>query len=243
MKNDRVLGVVLGPELKGKWRDYCAARNISLSTGIRLSIEKEIARVEALEEPETEVNPAPVEDAETGKKATLTITLDADMKSQWVRHCQRRGLTASGAIRESIKIELARIAKGSSHLFVQQEGTPEDGAKLRREVRLTPSEDRAIQIRAEQDGCSPQRWIVNVVRANLTHEPQFAMTAIEALWKSSGELRAIGRNLNQITRRINREQYGLPVVDMVEQVSASIQDHTEKVANLIDASLNRWVLR
>lgn len=77
---------------------------------------------------------------------------------------------------------------------------PDEGPKQRLEVRLTPSEHHEIVAHSEAEGCSPQRWVINCVRASLTNQPQFTMVATKALWESPGQLRAIGRNLNQLVK-------------------------------------------
>lgn len=63
------------------------------------------------------------------------------------------------------------------------------------------SERDALEIRAKEAGSSVLEFIVDAVRATLTHEPQYSMKEIEVLGESNYQLLAIGRNLNQIARR------------------------------------------
>ncbi|WP_241000716.1 plasmid mobilization relaxosome protein MobC [Pseudomonas viridiflava] len=66
------------------------------------------------------------------------------------------------------------------------------------------------------------------------------MEATKALWESSGQLRAIGRNLNQIAKKLNEGMYqGLSSVE-IKALSDYIYSHTEAVSKLQDASLSRW---
>lgn len=124
----------------------------------------------------------------------------------------------------------------------QAEGRPDDGPKERLEVRFTPTEFQSITARAEAEGCSPQRWVINCVRASLTHEPQFTMETTKALWESSRQLRAIGRNLNQIARHLNEGDQTSIKTEQIEKLATYTYRHAEKVAAVQDASLSRWLI-
>lgn len=79
-----------------------------------------------------------------------------------------------------------------------------EGVRERKErfgILLTSSERAAIKERADTKCCSSRPWIVDAIRAGLTHEPQFNMSEIDTLGKSNYQLLTLGRNLNQISRR------------------------------------------
>lgn len=78
------------------------------------------------------------------------------------------------------------------------------------------------------------------MRASLTHEPQFTMETTKALWESSYQLRAIGRNLNQIAKRLNEGKPANIKTEQIEKLATYIYRHTDKVAAVQDASLSRW---
>lgn len=80
------------------------------------------------------------------------------------------------------------------------------------------------------------------MRASLTHEPQFTMETTKALWESSYQLRAIGRNLNQIAKRLNEGKPAGIKTEQMEKLATYIYRHTDKVAAVQDASLSRWML-
>lgn len=122
----------------------------------------------------------------------------------------------------------------------QTVGGLDEGPKERVEVRFTPSEYQGIATRAEAERCSTQHWIINCVRASLTHEPQFTLDTTKALCESSSQLRAVGRNLNQITKRLH-ETGSFPITaERIDKLATYIYRHTEKVAAVTDASLSRW---
>uniref|UniRef100_UPI0003B4387F MobC family plasmid mobilization relaxosome protein n=1 Tax=Halopseudomonas pelagia TaxID=553151 RepID=UPI0003B4387F len=122
----------------------------------------------------------------------------------------------------------------------QLAGGPDEGPKQRLEVRFTPTEYQEIVARSEAEGCSPQRWVINCVRASLTNQPQYTMETTKALWDSSGQLRAIGRNLNQIAKNLNQGSVQEISAEEIKQLSDYIYSHTKLVSELQDASLSRW---
>lgn len=181
-------------------------------------------------------------------KDCLTLYLGSELKPAWLAYCQQRGLSPGAALRGSIEQELARIklanpqSKASPARRRQVIDEPDDGDKIRRELRLTPSEDRAVVERADQEECSPQRWMIYAIRAALTHEPQFTMSDTRALWESSSQLRAIGRNLNQIAKRLNERDDAMFPVEQLDELRAAISQHTAQVSQVIAGSTNRWVI-
>ncbi len=119
--------------------------------------------------------------------------------------------------------------------------TPDNLKKKRVEIRLTSSEYEAIEQRIE--GGTVQAWIINSVRASLTNVPHFSMDATKALWSSSRELRAIGRNLNQIAKALNAGEPTSLSTEKISALSEVIYDHTRKVSKVVSAGVNRWVIK
>lgn len=62
------------------------------------------------------------------------------------------------------------------------------------------------------------------------------MEATQTLWESSRQLRAIGRNLNQVARKLKADRDVDLKLEQIEKLTASIQKHTERVATLLDES-------
>ena len=184
------------------------------------------------------------------RKAEIGATRDShiyrvrvpdELQEQWEAWCAKTDTKPADAMRAAMR----RIIQGDTSEVRQEvanqvDGQPDAGPKERIEVRFTPSEYQGITTRAEAEGCSPQRWIVNCVRASLTHEPQFTMETTKALWESSYQLRAIGRNLNQIAKRLNEGKPANIKTEQIEKLATYIYRHTDKVAAVQDASLSRW---
>lgn len=172
------------------------------------------------------------------------LRVPASLKTEWDDHCAKQGEKAPVMIRALMRYILQDdMPSKIRRVMKQSEGVIDSGPKERLEVRFTPSEVQGIKFRAEAEGCSPQRWVVNCVRASLTQEPQFTMETTKSLWESSYQLRAIGRNLNQIARRLNEGKNASLKIEQIEKLAAYIYKHTVKVANVLDASLSRWKIR
>ena len=172
------------------------------------------------------------------------LRLPDGLREQWASYCERNKKKSPAILRALMRymIQDDMPLEVRRWIAAQTEGEPDEGPKERLEVRFTPTEFQGITTRSEAEGCSPQRWVINCVRASLTHEPQFTMETTKALWESSYQLRAIGRNLNQIAKRLNEGKPASIKAEQIEKLAAYIYRHTDKVVAVQDASLSRWML-
>lgn len=173
-----------------------------------------------------------------------TLRLPDDLREQWVSYCERNDKKAAASLRALMRYLIQDDMPHEVQQCVaeQVEGKPDDGPKRRMEIRFTPTEYQSITTRAEAEGCSPQSWVINCVRAGLTHEPQFTMEMTKVLWQPSYQLRAIGRNLNQIAKQLNEGKNGTIKPEQLGRLASFIYKHTDKVTAVQDASLSRWKL-
>ncbi|QXI14976.1 plasmid mobilization relaxosome protein MobC [Pseudomonas hamedanensis] len=162
-------------------------------------------------------------------------------KEPWVNYCKALGKKPGAAIKVAIEEQLEKAGKDPTSKIYHQahEAIPAE-PKVRFEILLTESEKRAIRERSNIERCSMRRWIVDACRVGLTHEPQFGMSEIDALGESNYQLLMIGRNLNQIARRLNEGKDEKITVDQIEKLSRIIDRHTDTVSAAIAASLERW---
>lgn len=166
-----------------------------------------------------------------------------ELKTPWIEYCSSVGKKPGAALREAIEKQLAGLqADKARTVFTQVEDTSRK-PKKRFEILLTVSEREALEIRAKEAGSSVRQFIVDAVRATLTHEPQYSMKEIEILGESNYQLLAIGRNLNQIARRLNEGKYEPVTVERIEELSKSLRQHAKKVSDTIGANIERWNLR
>ena len=170
----------------------------------------------------------------------MNIHLGADLKARWVDYCMGLGKTPGAALKEAIEQQLEKAANNPPPPFRQTRQAPDDEPKVRFEILMTKSEKAAVLERSNLERCSQRRWIIDAIRAGLTHEPQFSMDEIDALGESNYQLLAIGRNLNQVAKAMNEGRRDSVTVESIERLRAIIDAHTEKVSGAIRASLDRW---
>jgi len=174
--------------------------------------------------------------------AYLEIYLGVELRTAWELYCQERGLKPGAALKASIKTEIARVNQEGVEPAAQRDERPDNAPKKRAEVRLTPTEMDAVDARADREGCSRSMWLVNVVRGTLTKQPQMGMPEIDSLGESNYQLLAIGRNLNQIAKRMNVGHPDTITVKYIEGLTAEIRTHVKKVSKVMGASIERWSL-
>ena len=179
----------------------------------------------------------------TEKRPNRALNLHlGELKEPWEAYCAQRGLKPGVAIRHAIEQQLQATAVEGQEPTAKSYEPVEREKRERYEITLTPSEKEAIRRRL--DGKRTMRdWIAGVIRAALTREPQFGAAELVALADSTYQLQAIGRNLNQIARRLNegrRQDFPAARIDALERV---ISKHTKAVAALLRASEERWPIR
>lgn len=172
----------------------------------------------------------------------LSVYLPGDMKPRWVTHCKWQGETPSTGIRQVIAYLLASAEQPSVSAQIIRDQA--DLTRHRMELRLTKSELTKISKLADAQGLSPNRWVAGLVRAHLTKQPQFGMVELSALAASNKALLSIGRNLNQIARRLNAGEGAAvpPSIDEICKLSAYLKRHAAQVAGVMRANIDRWTL-
>jgi len=79
-------------------------------------------------------------------------------------------------------------------------------------VRLLPEEKEALVQLAERLGVKPSRVHRRLIREALTGGPDYFDTELAELKKFRGQLLAIGRNINQLTKLANQGEGVVPSV-------------------------------
>jgi len=158
--------------------------------------------------------------------------------------CKARGVNPSEAIRGLVADSLSD-AKADRETPVGRE-LPRvvDRGTRRVEIRLTDSEYSLAKSVAAADGFTLARWISALVRSRLGGGQQLGEMELQALAESSYQLRAVGRNLNQITRAINagNDAEGRSQLAIVGELSEQIDRHLGKVGRLLESNIERWKL-
>ena len=144
--------------------------------------------------------------------------------------------TATPRASSPVGLEPAPLSAGQ-----EVDRAPKRAVKL----MLTQNEYSSLIEIAEARDCSVQFWIVSLIRAALTRGITVGGAELEALGNSNYELAAIGRNLNQIARRLNSAE-GVDVrrlASLADELWTKTEMHRREVHALINACSHRWKLR
>ena len=164
------------------------------------------------------------------KGMVLSVRIPVELKAEWEAHCRSTGQSPSHAIRMVIRHLLKHEGEGKQSCTSAYDP---DECRVRIELRLTASERESVERIAEQTGVSPNKWIADLVRAYITLEPQFGMHELQVVGESNNQLRAIGRNLNQIALALNRGDQAGDLSAVIARLVNEINQHTEKVHSVM----------
>lgn len=163
------------------------------------------------------------------------------MRRDWDRWCVRRGLTAGEGARQVVAAALrADAGNGDPGIEADIRWTAVDDPRTRIELRLTPAELEAVGLRAGASGLTANRWIVALIRAQLTNEPQLGAREMRLLSDSNLQLASISRWLGQLVRGGHIRPTAQDRNGDIEAIRGAIDAHLRVVAVVIRANLDRW---
>lgn len=110
------------------------------------------------------------------------------------------------------------------------------------EMRLVLTEQERIALDGARGTMPRTTYTLKVLRCHLMRRPEFDDQTRLALKESNRELLYLGKNINQVARQLNSSLSNSDKVhaQMLEELRLAIMQHTERVAKLLEASLNRW---
>ncbi len=172
-------------------------------------------------------------------RSFLSVGLPADEKKRWEVYCRLQKRTPSEMTRLVISHLLSKHDSAGIRQGYEHEDQPDD-TRTRMEVRLTRSELKAVRAIARDAGASPNQWVANLVRAYILHKPQLCMHELSVIAESNARLLAIGRNLNQVARALNRGETAAPQSAEPSKLAEQITAHVKAVSGVIRSNLERW---
>lgn len=166
------------------------------------------------------------------------------LRSKWDQYCLSKGVKSSSALKQVIQHLLSREFGPTPAMAT--DGV-DDGKTKRIEIRLKPSLYAELQRCSEAEGFSPNRFISGLVDVHLAKiaSPLLGQYEMDALTESTRQLQKLGTNVNQLARRLNIsvESSDQLKLELIEEISKSINTHTQHVAGLIQANMNRWSIK
>lgn len=165
------------------------------------------------------------------------------LRPKWEQWCLLKGVKSSAALRQVVHHLISK--DGFTQTVIPE--TAHGGKTKRIEIRLKPTLYAELQRRSQAEGFSPNRLISGLLYAQLTKTgiPLLGQYEVDALTESTRQLQKLGTNVNQLARQLNIsvESSDQLKLELIEEISKSINTHTQHVAGLIQANMNRWSIK
>jgi hypothetical protein len=174
----------------------------------------------------------------------VTVQLGIDLKRDWLQWCVARDLVPGKALRGLVEqalaegLELSTSVRGE-RVKVVVATKPDEGSKVARELRFTPSEDKAIEAVAKAQGFGFQDWVVAATRAALAKAPSYGQAELEALTASNAQLAQVAIELRALRSQLGDQAQ---VVDLV-QLEKDVRKHVEAASKAMAVGAQRWQLK
>jgi len=168
----------------------------------------------------------------------LKARVDAEITAHFRRMAKARGLSESELLRAAV---LAVTGQKSGPAQIVKPD-PENADTERMTVRMPRFLMDAAKSRAKAKGMAPSRWVAALVQSNLTGQPVMTDAELAALLASNYQLTAIGNNINQIAKAINKAFHETERVrlDKLAELGNTIAEHQAVILTLVRASQNDW---
>jgi hypothetical protein len=171
-------------------------------------------------------------------RARLCVEIGG-VRPDWNRWCMRRGLTDGEGVRQLIAAALGADADDTAaEAEVQWPSIGEPRTRI--EIRLTHTELEGVERHAAASGLTGNRWIVALIRAQLTGEPQLGAHEMQLLSDSNQQLAAISRWLGQLARERSGALAASGGSGDIGAIRERVDVHLRTVASVIRANLDRW---
>lgn len=175
-------------------------------------------------------------------RSRLCVEL-GEMKPRWDHWCVLHEVTPAEGVRQLILDATAVHAEAPrDHGTGAMRWSPLGEHRERLEIRLTASELDAVDHQATSSGFTANRWVVALIRAQLTHVPQFGEREMALLVASNHALATISRSLGPVLREVDRDgrAAGTGNARLLADLKAQIDTHLRAVSELVRANVDRW---
>jgi hypothetical protein len=167
----------------------------------------------------------------------LTTWVDRQLKERFSTAARAQGMSESALLRRLVEASLPRIHSADESIG-PLEPLPEG---WRISVRLRADDLLLLRERAMSRELPVSTYVSLLVRSHLRSVAPLPTAELAALKRSLAEVGAIGRNLNQIARAINEQQWpngpDKYFLHRMLQATAALRDHFK---NLLKANLASW---
>src|SRR3954471_19912201 len=134
----------------------------------------------------------------------LQTWVSREFKERFARVAKAQGLSESALLRRLLERVVVAGRPPDEELISRVDEVP---AARRVSVRLRPDDLRFLRERARARGLPTSTYISYLVRSHLRAQAPLPTGELAALKRSVAEIGAIGRNVNQIARAVNQQQW------------------------------------
>ncbi len=170
--------------------------------------------------------------------ALIACRVTSHTKACVRRLAEREGITESALLRQLLDVALQTAGLDEPHMMAAPDRVNRDA---RVNVRLEPEDWRLLRQRARARGMASATYLSYLARSHLRGTAPLPKVEYTLLTQSVEQVAAIGRNLNQIARAMNRgDRSAMPRRDEVlamAKVTEGLRDH---IRGLLDANARSW---
>ena len=169
------------------------------------------------------------------KKSTLKFRINPDAKSQFSVFCLQNETSMS----EVLNGHISELLKEDFDIVKFENETKDDTVK----VRLTSDEKIKFKKYCEAENITYSQAMIRQIRILINQEPHFTKDELQVLRNSNNQLVRIGRNLNQVVRKMNAGELTSNDItgDDLKQITTLIDDQAKLVRLLMNKSINRVI--
>ena len=170
----------------------------------------------------------------------LKTLVEPETKAHFRRKAKTRGLSESELLRALVLAELGqKVDVGHP---VEPCLANEDINTERMTLRMPGYLLAATKTKAKTKGMTPSRYVAALVQSNYTGKPVLTDDELTALRANIRELAAVGRNINQIARKLNASfhEKDLVQLDTLADMAKLIERNRAALESFINASQNAW---
>lgn len=168
----------------------------------------------------------------------LTTWISRACKERFATLAKAQGLSESALLRRLVEAALPADGRVDVHAIEPVDAVPASG---RLSVRLRTDDLLLLRERAHARGLPTSTYISYLVRAHLRGQTPLPTAELEALKRSVAEIGAIGRNVNQIARAVNQQQWPSgPDPTLLKHMIGVLTAMRDHIKALINANLASW---
>lgn len=191
----------------------------------------------------------------TNKRCRLSVSLGAQYEA-FVSMCKKQDCKPSALASYILKSMVQEEVRISDDPQIKNLVTTAKSNSKHQHILLREDELAKLDRYAFIMGMTRHQAIIGIIRSVIADEPQFTTGEIEQLAKSNYELHKLGVTLNQIAHRTNTVDFSNftdknkeelktlfnGLIERTDKFTKLVQDHSDKVWKLINASRIRTKL-